>query len=252
MNNTHTKTIGALLTSTAVGLLLALPASAAEDSWTFGIGTGLSSLSLDGEIGFATGAGGVIGDFDLDNSDTADMFESAFGFGGFANKGRYTIHFKYATLTLEDDNRDFDVEWDRYAGELALEYTLTQVGKNTFGVLGGVNYTKHDWDIKEKVTQARVKPDDDWTDAVLGVTHRLAINDTWAWTNRVDYGFGDSEGTLNASTGLNWKPFESWMFNFGVGYRDVEFGDKGDVDDNDFYYYDTDETTINLGFLYVW
>ena len=98
------------------------------------------------------------------------------------------------------------------------------MGKNTFGVLGGVNYTKHDWDIKEKVTQARVKPDDDWTDAVLGVTHRLAINDTWAWTNRIDYGFGDSEGTLNASTGLNWKPFESWMFNFGVGYRDVEFG----------------------------
>lgn len=252
MRNTHTKTLGTLLTSAAAGILLALPASAAEDSWTFGIGTGLSSLNLDGEIGFATESGGVVGDFDLDNSDTADMFESAFGFGGFANKGRYTVHFKYATLTLEDDNSDFDVEWDRYFGEVALEYTFAQAGKNSFGVLGGVNYTKHEWKFKEKATQQSVKPDDDWTDAVVGVTHRLAINKEWAWANRLDYGFGDSEGTVNASTSLNWKPFESWVFNFGINYRDVEYGDTDDINDSDFYYYDTDETAINLGFLYVW
>jgi len=252
MKNTHTKAVGALLTTAAASVLLALPASAAENSWSFGIGTGLSSLSLDGEVGFATGAGGVIGDFDLDNSDTADMFKSAFGFGGFANKGRYTIHAKFATLTLEDDNRDFDVKWDRYFGEFALEYTFTQVGKNAFGVIGGVNYTKHDWDFKNKVSNEKVSPDDDWTDVILGVTHRLAINKEWSWANRIDYGVGDSEGTLNASTGLNWKPFESWVFNLGLNYRDVEYGDKGDIDKNDFYYYNTDETAINLGFLYVW
>jgi hypothetical protein len=241
-----------LLSAATAGLLLAQSATAAEDSWTFGIGTGLSSLALDGDVGFATESGGVIGDFDLDNGDTADMFESAFGFGGFANKGRWTIHYKFATLTLEDDNRDFDAEWDRTAAELALEYKFYKAGNHVFGVLGGVNYTEHEWEFQDKVTREKLEPDDDWTDAMLGLTHMVPISDTWSWSNRMDYGFGDSEGTFNATTSFNWKPLESWMFSFGLGYRDVEFGDDGDIGDNDFYYYDTDEFTINAGFLYVW
>jgi hypothetical protein len=239
----------ALLLSAAA---LAPAVNAAEDRWSFGIGTGLSSLSLDGDVGFATPSGGVIGDFDLDNGDTADMFESAFGAGGFANKGRWTIHAKFATLTLEDDNRDFDAKWDRTFGEFAVEYMLGKAGNHAFGVIAGVNYTKHEWDFKNKETREKLSPDDDWTDAMIGVTHRLPLGKEWSWSNRIDYAGGDSEGTFNATTSLNWKPFTHWIFNVGLGYRDVEFGDEGDIDDNDFYYYDTDETTISLGFLYVW
>ena len=141
MNKTSAKlaTCGLLLSAATASLLPAQSANAAEDRWSFGIGTGISSLALDGDVGFATESGGVVGDFDLDNGDTSDMVDSAFGFGGFANNGPWTIHFKFATLTLEDDNRDYGAEWDRNFGELALEYTFARAGNHAFGVLGGIN-----------------------------------------------------------------------------------------------------------------
>ena len=107
-----------------------------------------------GDVGFATGAGGVIEDMDLDNGDTADMFESAFGFASFANKGPWTIRLSYATLTLEDDNSNFDAEWDKAQGELSVEYTFANTGSHRFGVIGGVSYTDHEWEPKNHQTQA--------------------------------------------------------------------------------------------------
>jgi len=243
---------GLVLSAAAANLLAAQSANAAENSWSFGIGTGISSLALDGDVGFATESGGVVGDFDLDNGDTGDMVDSAFGFFGFANNGPWTIHYKFSTLTLEDDNRDYDAEWDRNFGELALEYTFARAGNHAFGVLGGINYTEHEWEFQDKATREKLKPDDDWTDAVVGLTHRVPIAENWAWSSRLDYGFGDSEGAFNATTGVSWKPLDHWLFSLGLGYRDIEFGDEDDINDNDFYYYDTEETTINLGFLYVW
>jgi len=243
---------GSLFLASVWGLLLAQSASAAEDRWSFGIGTGISTLDLDGDVGFATGSGGFIGDFDIDNGDSADMLKSAFGGGGFANKGRWTIHGLFSTLTLEDDNQDYDVEWDQTFGELAVEYMLGNVGNHAFGVIAGVNYTKHEWKFTDQATRERIKPDEDWTDAMIGVTHRVPFGGTWAWANRIDYAGGDSEGVFNVTTGVNWNPYTHWVFNLGLGYRDVEYGEKGDVNDNDFYYYDTKETTINLGFLYIW
>jgi hypothetical protein len=231
---------------------LAMPSLAAKDHWSFGIGTGLSSLNLDGDVGFATEEGGIIEDLDLDNGDTADMFESAFGFGSFANKGPLTIHFSYATLTLEDDNRDWDVEWDKAEGELAVEYTFTQLGNHYIGAIGGVRYIDHEWEFKNKETKEKTKPEDDWTDAVIGLTHRVPITETWAWSNRADYGFGDSEGVVNLKTTLNWKPLDHWLFNFSLRYEDIEYGEKDDINDNDFYYYDVEEVTIGAGFVYVW
>jgi hypothetical protein len=237
----------------AVACTFAAPAAhAAEDSWSFGIGTGLSSLALDGDVGFATEGGGVIEDMDLDNGDTADMFESAFGFASFANKGRWTIHLAYATLTLEDDNRNYDAKWDRAEANLAVEYAFYKTGNNVFGVLAGVRMYDHDWEFKDKVTREKLKPDDDWTDGVIGLTHRLGFGNNWAWTNRAEYMGGDSEGGYTLQTALNWQPFEHWVFSGSLRYQDLEYGEEDDIGKNDFYYYDVEETTIGLGFMYVW
>jgi hypothetical protein len=243
---------GSALLLSAAGIMQLPAAQAAENEWTFGIGTGLSSLNLDGDVGFATEDGGIIADLDLDNGDTADMFESAFGFAGFANKGRWTIHFGYATLTLEDDDSDLDAEWDRAEGNLAVEYAFAQAGKHTFGVLGGVRMYDHDWKFRIKSTGERISPDDDWTDGVIGLTHRLPFGKNWSWGSRVEYMAGDSEGGYTVQTGVNWQPFEHWVFNGSLRYQDLEYGDEGDIDKNDFYYYDVEETTIGLGFMYVW
>ena len=65
-------------------------------------------------------------------------------------------------------------------------------------------------------------------------------------------GWNFSEGGFYASTGVNWKPGDNWVFNFSLAYEDVEYGDEGDINDNDFYYYDVEETTIGVGFMYTW
>jgi hypothetical protein len=242
-----------LFAALAAGLALAPVSHAAKDEWSFGIGTGLQSLALDGDVGFATDAGGVIEDMDLDNGDTADMFESAFGFAGFVNTGRWTIHFGYGTLTLEDDNSNFDAEWDRAEGNLAVEYAFYQAGNHTFGVLGGVRMYDHEWEFQDKVTREKLEPEDDWTDGVIGLTHRVPFGkgNNWAWTNRAEYMGGDSEGGFTVQTAVNWQPFEKWVFSGSLRYQDLEYGEEDDINNNDFYYYDVEETTIGLGFMYL-
>lgn len=241
-----------------VALLAAYAGTAAAqdaDKWTFGIGTGLGLLDLDGDVGFATGDGGIIADLDLDNGDTADMLESAFGFASFANKGRWTIHLAFETLTLEDEDGFVDAEWDRVEGNLAVEYAFAQTGNHAWGVRAGVRYFDHDWDFDVNLpggTPFSVNADDDWTDAVIGLTHRVPFNDKWSWSNEVDYMFGDSEGGYTLGTSINWQPWTHWVFALSARYQSLEFGDEDDIDDNDFYYYDVDETTFGLGFMYVW
>ncbi len=242
----------ALLTVCAVLLANAPAALAQEDGWRFGVGTGLMSFSLDGDIGFATSAGGVVVDVDLDNSDTADLFESAFGFAGFAANGPWTINFSYGTVTLEDDDAGFKAEWDKAAAELSVVYNFATTGNHRWGVLVGTRYTDHEWKFTDRATSEKVEPGDDWTDAIVGLTHAVPVSDKWFWTNRVDYGFGDSEGTFNAVTAINWQPWPNWVFNLKGRYYSVEFGDEDDINDSDFYYYDVDEPSIGLGFMYTW
>jgi hypothetical protein len=200
----------------------------------------------------ATPSGGVVLDVDVDNSDTMDMLESAFGFGGFAAKGPWTINFSFGTVTLEDDDSAFDIEWDKSAAELSVDYNFATTGNHRWGVLAGVNYTDHEWEFQDKTTGQKLEPEDDWTDVIVGLTHRVPIADKWSWSNRVDYGFGDSEGAFNVKTTVNWQPWPNWVFNVNARYYSVEFGDEDDIDDSDFYYYDIDEPSFGLGFVYVW
>jgi hypothetical protein len=238
--------LGAILTTYAQGA-----AAQQADEWRFGIGTGLGLLDLDGDVGFATEGGGFVGDLDLDNGDTGDMVESAFGFASFANKGRWTINLSYKTLTLEDDDSGVDAEWDRVEANLNVEYAFAQTGNHTWGVFAGARYFDHEWDF-DLDTGESADAEDDWTDAVVGLTHRVPFAEKWAWSNEVDYMFGDSEGGYTAQTGINWQPWTNWVFNLSLRYQSLEYGDEDDIDDDDFYYYDVDEITTGLGFMYVW
>ena len=234
-----------------VGLAVcAMPAVYAADEWHFGVGTGISSFSLDGDIGFATTAGGVIADIDLDNSDTSDMLDSAFGFSSFATNGEWTFNLSYKTVSLEDDDSGLDAEWDRTEYELSAAYQFAETGNHRWGVLAGVRGTDHEWDFSAPGLRASV--DEDWTDVIIGLTHAVPINDKWSWSNRADYGFGDTEGSYSVRTAINWQPYTHWVFNGNISLSAVEYGEKSDVAKPDFYYYDVDEPAFGLGFAYVW
>lgn len=225
----------------------------AAGEWHYGIGTGLSSFGLDGDIGFDTPGGGRIENIDLDNSDTSDMLDSAFGVNAFATNGDWQFLLSYNTVTLEDNDSNLRAEWDRTSAELAAVYNFAKTGSSTWGVLAGVRYTDHEWEISSRNGGfADVEPGDDWTDFIVGFTHVLAISNSWSWRNRIDGGFGDTEEAWLASTGLYWQPHENWMFNASAKYLSTEFGDDGDINDSDFYLYDVEETALGLGVHYIW
>lgn len=246
---------------------MAVPASAEAPSvlydqggtgsgWTFGIGTGLSSFSLDGDLGFATSEGGVIGDVDLDNSDTRDLIDSGFGLAGIAINGPWAILASVGKVRLEDSDRLLDAEWERTKAELVVSYRMFAAGTSQFSVLGGVRNIAHDWDIKLRdpdladVTVPDV--DEDWTDLVLGVMHTMPIADRWLWSNRLDFGLGDTEESVFAATTVQWRVAQQWSLNASLRYMKLEIGQASDIDKRDFYYYDIDEPSIGIGFMYLW
>jgi hypothetical protein len=227
-----------------------------DSGWTFGIGTGLSSFSLDGDLGFATSEGGVIGGIDLDNSDTRDLVDSGFGLVGVAINGPWTILASMGTVKLEDGDRFVDAQWQRAKAELLVGYRFVEVGTSQFGVLGGVRNIAHEWDINLRdpdLSAASVSDiDEDWTDLVVGATHTMPIADRWLWNNRVDIGFGDTEQAFYAATSVQWVPVPHWSFNANITYTKLELGDASDIDKDDFYYYDVEEPSFGIGFLYLW
>ncbi|MEE4384693.1 MAG: hypothetical protein V2J02_22075 [Pseudomonadales bacterium] len=240
-----------LATLCVIGLFSAEGAFAQqEDRWRFGVGTGISSFSLDGDIGVATSQGGVIDDIDLDNSETMDLIQSGIGGALFARKGPWTINLRVANFTLEDSDADVDYEWDNVLAESTVVYNFATTGNHRWGVLGGVRYIEHQWDITTATES--LDPEDDWTDLVVGMTHAVPLAARWSWSNRVDYGFGESEGVWSAETSVNWQPFDHWLFNLGFTWFSAEFNDEGDVDQPDFYFYDVDQPAFRLGFLYLW
>jgi hypothetical protein len=72
------------------------------------------------------------------------------------------------------------------------------------------------------------------------------------WRNRIDAGFGDTEEAYLASTALVWHPLDHWQFNLNARYMSTDFGDDKDINDQDFYRYDVDETSFGIGGMFVW
>ena len=120
-----------------------------QASGATGIGTGLSSFGLDGELGFNTPGGGRIENIDLDNSETSDMLDSALGVNAFTRR-RVASPAVLQYSSLEDNDSNLRAKWDRTNAELAAVYNFAKTGSSTWGVLAGLRYTDHEWDISSR------------------------------------------------------------------------------------------------------
>jgi len=252
----------------ASGLLLASTIStvqAKQDSWSFGIGTGLQSLTVDGDGGFDTKLAGPLAfDASLDADEVRELVSSGFGFGGFAKKGKLSILYSLGQLELEDDSKatlaglsgKAEVTFTVTAAEVLAVYSIAHAGKHGFGILGGIRYLQQEYETDLSITDQsnsvsyKGSIEEEWTDVVIGMTHTLPISKQWIWGSQLDYGVGGSEGTLHVSTGISYVINQSWITRFGANYIDHDF-ENGDEGDGDWFFYDASESAVALSFLYM-
>ena len=237
-------------------MIIGFNATAYAD-WNYGIGTGLFRLNVEGDVGFGTqipALNPVEVEVDLDPDDISDLMETAFGLTGYATDGKWMVNLSVAHLKLEDTVSSGPVSttlgFEMNSGEITVGYPVYSTPQLILGVLGGARYTKHEVsaDFTSPITVSS-SFDNSWTDAVVGLTLTVPLAEKWVWNNRVDAGFGGSEGTYSGSTGVTWRFYKGLSGTLYGKYTAVEYenGNKGEAD---WYLYDADEFGVGLAILY--
>ena len=238
----------------------------AHAEWHFGLGTGPQLLNVKGTQGINTARGAVEIDVDLDPDDLADVTESAIGLGGYATDGKWVIQFVVGKLELEEGastgkggaTLTAKVGFDVTGAELTVGYPVYEIPALTLRAYTGARYTKHELDLSLTATGGFAQLnglsksiDESWTDVLIGLSADVPFAEKWNWNIKADAGFGGSEGTYLASTGITWRFYGGWSSTLSGKFVAVDFenGTKGDAD---WYLYDVDETSAGLVIMYNW
>jgi hypothetical protein len=226
--------------------------------WRFGFGTGISGLDVDGDIGLTTKGGTPLDlPVELAPDDVSDLMKSAAGLSGYAKNGDWTFIGAFGYLDLEGDGSrgvaSMDLEFEMLSMEALASYTFYKGDGITLGGHGGLRYTSHEInsDITIGALNSKRTIDESWVDAIVGLTADWQFAEEWAWRNRIDFGFGGSEGMFLAQTGIDWMFAQNWSTGVFVNIRQVDF-EEGNVGDLDYYSYDVDEVTFGISLAYHW
>jgi len=246
-----------------MGGLLALSTTATAE-WRFGLGTGPQRLSIDGDVGVGTALGPVDLSVNIDADDIRDMTDNAFGLGGYATNGTWMFQAMAGKMQLEGGasgqgpagtltaNLDFDVT----GAELTGGYYFYQ--NQALRLMGytGLRYLRHEVDVSIAGSgflgvDRNKSIDESWTDVLLGLSADVPFAQKWNWNVKADGGFGGSEGTYMASTGVTWRFFGGWSTTLFGKYMAVDY-ETGTRGSQNWYKYDVDETTLGLNIMYNW
>jgi len=231
--------------------------------WLFGIGTGLSRMNAEGDVGFTSFRGPETADVDLTPKDFEDLTKSALGFSALAMKGPWQFAFTYGYLEL----------WDSSKAELAggllpplktkfqqeitvargtATYQFAQTGRHKWGVLGGLHYIEHEYDVKLSAgdLSRRRHIDGDYTDALLGLTHSVPLSPTLTWNNMAAVGVGGSDSYASFTTAVSWQFARAWNTSLFFKYDKVRF-QSGNRGDKGWYLYDADEWSPGISIMYL-
>ena len=255
-----------VLTVTLMNLLMVISfTSVSYAEWSYGIGTGFFGLNIDGTVGVTTTlAGAVEAEVDLDAGDTMDLMESAFGLGGYATDGTWKIKYAIGKLELEGSKStslpaiastvSATVNFEATVAEVIVGYAVIRTPSLIVSLDGGVRYIGHDVSsqlvitggVTESVTR---NVDESWTDGLIGGTVTVPFTKELIWDTSVNAGYGGSEGTYFAQSGLTWIFHEHWSGTVYGRYTAVEY-ENGSKGDTDWYLYDADEFGAGLSILY--
>lgn len=233
--------------------------------WNLGIGTGPQWLAVSGDVGINTVLGDVELDVDLDAKDIKDVTKSAIGLGGYVTDSNWFFQYAVGKLELEEKasrgvrtgaTLTAKVNFDVTGAELTAGYFIYKIPALQLRAYTGARYTKHELDLS--ISGIGFFPgnrtrsiSESWTDALIGLSVDVPFAEKWSWNIKTDAGFGGSEGTFLASTGLTWRFYGGWSATLFGKYVAVEY-ENGSKGDSDWYLYDVDESTLGLTILYNW
>lgn len=239
--------------------------SAAHAQWSARIGTGLTWSNVDGRQGFNSAIAGPIKfDINLDPKDFDELTKSAFGFEGYAANGPWLIQYSWQNIELEDKGTinlgpataKFKVNYKMSGGEVTAGYLVYQSPAVVTYLDAGLRYTKHQFDNKLTLSGAINAGgsntfSSDWTDAVLGVTVNVRLARQWMLNNRLNVGFGGSDGTYVAQSELIWQFHKHWSTALRARYAAVKY-ENGSKGNSSWYYYNADESFLGLFVFFNW
>lgn len=236
-------------------------AQTSDSEWKFGLGTGLFRLHIEGDVGFTTDiAGARKFDVDLDPDDISDLMETAFGLGGYATNGKLFIDYSISYLKLEDKTSSKDgvvtqaeLKYEVSGAEVMIGYPVYKSSRGTILLHGGLRYTKHDISINMIISDTASEKDlnHSWVDGLIGVSTIMPLCETITWNNRLNAGYGGSDGTYQVYSGLKWRFYKHWSATLFGRYTDVDFED-GNRGDKNWYSYDANEYGLGLNILFHW
>ena len=234
----------------------------ADSGWTYGVGAGLAALDIDGNGAFNSRArGDVEFELELDPDDVWEATESGVGFALMARREALTLSANFSRLKLQGRQQarersgplKADLEFESESVELTGEYVFSHSGNHTFAAIGGFRYTSQEYDATLKAGDQRLfkgSVEDDWTDALVGVSYTYSFSPVTSWRSKVTYGFGGSDGTAQFSTGIGRVFAQSWIVRLFVDIKDVEY-EQGNRGSNDWFLYDASESTAGVSVMYL-
>ena len=261
--NKFSATASKLVWTVVFTCLLGVSSASAQKKWHFGIGTGLTRLNAEGDLGLNLGQFGPVEmEFDLAPEDFDDLRESAIGFGGYITNGTWMVQYSIAQLkyagspgrsTPSIQQVTGELSYDKTTGGISVGYTVYKRGKLSIQPYVGFRYLKQelgvDLTIVGQDTVAFSKGvDNNWTDVLIGTSLNVALSKKIGWSASFDAGFGGSNGTYRVATGISWRVWKFLSLHPNAYYMAVDY-ENGERIDEDWYLYDADEFGWGLSFL---
>ena len=238
------------------------------DAWEFSVGTGITALNMEGDLGIGNSNGSAKSEFDLDFDDILDLNETSGGLALGARKDKWSFKLSGSYMELEGDEGDDNDVFDSGLGEVLTQYDINftksfanfNVGytffnnqKHQWRAIASIRYYKHEWELKAPIDDVitRVDTENDWTDGYIGAGYTYRINDQLVWDTSVDAGAGDSDLSYSANTSLLWSFAEHWVVSVYAQGLTIDYEENSEGD-NDWYLYDADEFGVGVGIALVW
>ncbi len=227
----------------ALALCFASGLAAADNEWLVAPYGWLPTVSVDQTFDDGSGGGTGGGAEVLSKIDFAVMLRAEVA------RGHWGAMLDYIYVSLADQttysplpaiNIGIDGDLDLEVLELGGYYRLTGASRGLDLMLGlrrididlGIVLDPQDQEPRLLEVSAAID------DAFIGARYVLPLGERWNATLRADYGFGDSDGTLNVIAGIGVQFNEVVGMNVGYRHANIEF--KQDLEG------EQEETDISL------